>query len=652
MLKLSADVAPITSTTGSPFNVQISSGTGTINTNGHNATIDQPIIGGGRLNKGGTGVLTLTGSSTYSGGTTITAGAILAESSAALGTGTVTISNGGTSTASLQLAGGINLANSFAGFNSEVAGSTPTFENISGNNTISSNLSITGTGGNGVIFQSDAGLFTLSGTLTTTLTTTRTYIFQGTGNGVVTGSIADDASDILRVVKTGTGTWTLTGTNSYADGTTINAGTLSATGLAVSGAVSATSTGTFSNMSIAGAPWTDTDIGAPSLAGAATFNTANTYTVAGSGSDITGAHDQLNFVSQPFVGDGGITAEVNGSPVNTDSTTTTGSKDGIMFRDDLLADGSFVEIGYTTGSGIQLLYRDGNGATVQVGGTASSITGAVWLSLNRVQGTYTASYSTDGSTFTTLGTVTTENIGENAFVGMLVSSHDNTKTATATFSNVAITTSLVASTTEADLAFTVPWLSSSDTLVYADDGSGWEMVADAPAGTSSVALTSLTADESYSIELASATAVVAAGGTTTGNTPPALTTADSTLAPTDTDVTLYQVIADSSLSEGISSATDTGSVVVAHEYVYADDEIEAAGLAGITVTNFESNGHADGNFDGGVVEAGNTGHTAPDNEPSLAELLGIDNSTPILAVEDGTDGDFNDAFANLTIVEL
>jgi autotransporter-associated beta strand protein len=652
-LQFTASLSSLTTTSGSAFNMAISSGTGKINTAGNSVTFTQPISGSGLLDKVGNGVLTLAVSNSFTGGATIAVGTVLAENSASFGTGTVTIVNGGASNASLQLSGGITLFNAFAGFNSETGGATPTLENVSGNNDIISNLSITGTGGNGVIFQSDAGTLTLSGTLTTTLTTTRDFYFQGSGNGIVSGNIVDDSSNILQIVKSGTGSWTLSGTNTYAAGTVIIGGSLSATGASVAGGINAKTGGTFSNTAVAAVPWLDSDIGAPTLAGTATFNTNNTYTVAGSGTDIAGVSDQMNFVAQRFDGDGSLVAEVNGSPVNTDSTTTTGSKDGIMIRDNLLFDSSFTEVGYTTGTGIQFLYRDGNGATVQVGGTVSSVSGPVWLSLTRVQGVYTAAYSTDDITFTTVGTYTTDNINESCYAGLVVSSHDTTKTATATFSNVMVIDALAVSTTEVDLTFTEPWMASSDTLVYGSDGSGYSLLADVPAGTSTVALTSLTGAENYTFELASSTAVVAAGGTTTGSTPPALPADVSTVAPSSTVLYLWQVTADSSLSAGISAAVDTGSVTVAHEYVYAADSMEAAQLAGISVNNFAINGKPAGGGDAGeVVAAGNTGNTAPAYEESLASLLGISGSAPIVGCEDGSDGDFNDSYAQIYLTEI
>ena len=219
-LKLSSNISAITSTAGTAFNVQVGTGGGVFDSNGFNATIAQSLSGSGSLSKNGAGVLTLANSNSYAGGTTINSGTILAQNSSTLGSGTVAINNGGSSTASLQLSGGITISNAFAGLNSETAGGVPTFESLGGNNTLASNLSITGGGGNGVIFQNDSGSFTISGNLTTTLSTAATYYLRGSG-GVITGNILDDSSNNLSIDESGIGTWTLAGTNTYGGGTVV-----------------------------------------------------------------------------------------------------------------------------------------------------------------------------------------------------------------------------------------------------------------------------------------------------------------------------------------------------------------------------------------------------------------------------------------------
>jgi autotransporter-associated beta strand protein len=110
--------------------------------------------------------------------------------------------------------------------------STVSVENVSGDNTLAGTISIQ-SGGNTVILQSDSGLLTLSGTLQSvaTSTTPRTVTFSGASSvgGLVSGLIRDNdgvAAVSLAIVKAGTGTWTISGTNTYTGGTAVTAGTL------------------------------------------------------------------------------------------------------------------------------------------------------------------------------------------------------------------------------------------------------------------------------------------------------------------------------------------------------------------------------------------------------------------------------------------
>src|SRR4029077_12601727 len=124
------------------------------------------ISGTGALVQKGPGVLTLTGSNTYSGGTTVTGGLINLGSANHLGSGAITLNGGG-----LQWA--------------------------TGNTTdISSRLSPLGANGG---------------------------IFDTNGNNV---TFATGLSGAGGLVKQGQGTLTLTGSNTYSGGTTIAGGIL------------------------------------------------------------------------------------------------------------------------------------------------------------------------------------------------------------------------------------------------------------------------------------------------------------------------------------------------------------------------------------------------------------------------------------------
>ena len=87
----------------------------------------------------------------------------------------------------------------------------------------------------------------------------------------------------------------------------------------------------------------------------------------------------------------------------------------------------------TPGEGIALQWRSANGgptANQQVAGTAPK-----WVRLVRTGATVVASYSNDGTTWITVGTV---NVGlpQNVLAGLPITSHDDMQAAMATLDHV------------------------------------------------------------------------------------------------------------------------------------------------------------------------------------------------------------------------
>ncbi len=207
----------------------------------------------------GGGVLTITGTNSAGGTVNIAGGtgnpAVLnLQNSNALGTGTVNATN---RNSGIQLQGGIALPStvSFLLSNDGTSGATvpAAIENISGNNTIHGNISIT-TGGGGALLRSNSGALTFAGNATIAAgQTSRGLLFDGTSTDANTfsGVLSDlSVTSVASITKGGTGTWTVTGANTYSGATTINAGTLvingnhsAATGL-VTVAANATLAGT------------------------------------------------------------------------------------------------------------------------------------------------------------------------------------------------------------------------------------------------------------------------------------------------------------------------------------------------------------------------------------------------------------------------
>ena len=105
--------------------------------------------------------------------------------------------------------------------------------------------------------------------------------------------------------------------------------------------------------------WSDADIGAPGLAGAAAYSNGN-WTVTGSGMDLANAADQCNFASNSYGSDGSITAQVT-SLQNT-APGSGGSEAGVMFRNDTTAGAANVNLVVTATQGVSFQWRSSTGA--------------------------------------------------------------------------------------------------------------------------------------------------------------------------------------------------------------------------------------------------------------------------------------------------
>jgi len=176
-------------------------------------------------------------------------------------------------------------------------------------------------------------------------------------------------------------------------------------------------------------PWVDEDVGAVALAGSSTY-ASGTFTIAAAGTAIGSTSDSMHFVYQPLSGDGSIVARVV-------STSTSTTQAGVMIRETLdpaATNASAFFKGY-----IYFYKRASSGASATNVANTGTITLPYWIKLVRSAGTFSAYTSSDGSTWTQVGTAQTISMATNAYVGLAVSSDNNTALATATFDNVSIT---------------------------------------------------------------------------------------------------------------------------------------------------------------------------------------------------------------------
>jgi regulation of enolase protein 1 (concanavalin A-like superfamily) len=178
------------------------------------------------------------------------------------------------------------------------------------------------------------------------------------------------------------------------------------------------------------APWSTVDVGSPAMAGGASY-TAGTFTVNGGGVDIWGTSDQFRFVYQQMTGNAEIVARVT-SLTNTDPW----AKAGVMVREDLTANARNAMALVSKASGLSFQRRVSRAG---LSTSNSGIAGAApyWVRLVRSGSTFTAYRSLDGSTWTVMGSAIIS-MNATVYVGLAVTSHNGSATATATLTNVSV----------------------------------------------------------------------------------------------------------------------------------------------------------------------------------------------------------------------
>ena len=449
-------------------------GSGTVDIIGPSSTLDlnnlasfgNVIAGNGKLKKSGASETVMTADNTFSGGTSIDAGSIKLMGTGTLGSGVVYLANG----ASLELAhaGNTTFANEISGNGKLVKSNNAAITTITGANTYTGGtdlqggrIKLTGAGtlGNGEVAFSNSAILELdtnanitnkitgagsvmkTGTTTTTISGANTYsgnttVMDGTlrlagagtlGNGagsvdlqtaLATLELASNATignsigGAGKVVKSGSSVTTLTGINSYAGGTTVNAGTLRLAGsgtlgtgdvgIASGAGLELASSGDFANdITGAGQVVKSGDGTVTTLSGNNTYTggtsiNSGTLKLDGTGGIGTGAVTIAqggtlelggnNTVGNVIGGEGRLIKTGTGTVVFTGTNTLTGDIEiqngtvrlagsGTLGSGavDLQSSGSVLEL---AGNGIVANTIGGNGSLVKSGTGISALTGA------------------------------------------------------------------------------------------------------------------------------------------------------------------------------------------------------------------------------------------------------------------------------------
>jgi fibronectin type 3 domain-containing protein len=176
------------------------------------------------------------------------------------------------------------------------------------------------------------------------------------------------------------------------------------------------------------------DIGNPTPAGNTTvITTGSAYNVQAGGFNIDGTSDQFRFVYEQLTGNFDIRVQITAlSQVG--GGTSSYARAGLMARASLDANAANVFSYDTPGpQGFLYSYRLTPGATTtHIQGPANG--SAKWVRLVRSGNTYTSYASTDGTTWTNMGSITAS-LGTTIYVGMAATSHQTTALLNADFAS-------------------------------------------------------------------------------------------------------------------------------------------------------------------------------------------------------------------------
>jgi endonuclease/exonuclease/phosphatase family metal-dependent hydrolase/regulation of enolase protein 1 (concanavalin A-like superfamily) len=180
------------------------------------------------------------------------------------------------------------------------------------------------------------------------------------------------------------------------------------------------------------AGWATSDIGNVGPAVGAAVGTLGALDVTGGGADVWGTADAFRFAYTRLTGDGSIVTRVA-----SEEDVAAWTKAGVMMRESLNADARHAFMFVSPGKGLAFQRRRSTGGTSS-NTPGASATAPYWVRLTRAGSTFTASESTDGTHWTTVGSDTIS-MASTIYVGLALTSHDDGVLAAASFASTAVT---------------------------------------------------------------------------------------------------------------------------------------------------------------------------------------------------------------------
>ncbi|HLY70105.1 MAG TPA: discoidin domain-containing protein [Puia sp.] len=175
------------------------------------------------------------------------------------------------------------------------------------------------------------------------------------------------------------------------------------------------------------------DIGDIGFAGSSCLSNG-IYTITGSGTGITGSSDQFQYAFTNLSGDEYMIAQI----LSQDAADPA-DQAGLMFRDSISNTSRFIFIGTTSSGGAELAWRSVAGA-VATTMTVNGISAPYWVELSKEGSVYKAYISQSGAagSWTEVGAPTDLGFSNSAYLGMAVSSYNNSLLSQATFGSFTV----------------------------------------------------------------------------------------------------------------------------------------------------------------------------------------------------------------------
>jgi poly(hydroxyalkanoate) depolymerase family esterase len=175
-------------------------------------------------------------------------------------------------------------------------------------------------------------------------------------------------------------------------------------------------------------PWMSQDVGTVGVPGSAAYSNSM-FSMTGSGADIWNPADAFQFVYVPVSGNCTIIARV-AAVQNIDPW----SKAGVMIRESLNANAANAFIAVTPSNGVTWQTRSSTGGTTTNSNT-TGLSAPCWVKLVRSGNAFTGYRSPEGTNWTQHGSATFT-MSSTAYIGLALTSHNNSSLAAATFDNV------------------------------------------------------------------------------------------------------------------------------------------------------------------------------------------------------------------------